>query len=514
MVATIPQLIGKINPRLYAKNWEKLLKKYGTPDNIPAEEVEPQPVMYDVKFHEAPSTVQANVFNLNPERGMPAAHRLVYDSSSETLEPLYFFILDLMKDNDLSVEKLIDNFSPTPGSGHFGELSQRATIMQQQGTKLLGDVNTVLRSVLNIIYDLKEFRIRIQHYNDYNSKGDETSGAALLALKQVWMDKVDISKGNSSIKAMALGQAGYQTLIDAFLAAEDEKDVRKLDLNKRVKRILLPRLNEFKLWLRESERELKKRYELEKTYLKSQVNSLKLYARWAKPYLLAAKELERTDMGREPALVKIFNTIVLELTLLGKSKPIDPKQAAIQGELPRDFEKLAMKREYLSCVLVDFRFRGIPQKVGQHTHYAFGGRSEVSFTAYSLNKEELEKLDELLEDESIADIMALIEGVTTESLGELQDEINFFLEEETPEKASQKGGSNPFLALIGAYNKKPEPVKKQKSKTEKKPKIGPIRKDDFLEREHLRPFAAAAATNTIYNLFNIYKKAHGMPSYD
>ena len=41
------------------------------------------------------------------------------------------------------------------------------------------------------------------------------------------MDKVDIAKGNSSIKAMALGQAGFQTLMDAFLFVKDEKDVDK-----------------------------------------------------------------------------------------------------------------------------------------------------------------------------------------------------------------------------------------------------------------------------------------------
>ena len=95
-----------------------------------------------------------------------ASHTLVYDSSSETLEPLYFFILDLMNNFGLAPKKLIDNFSSTVGSGHFAELGQRATIMQQQATKILGDVNTVLRSVLNIIYDLKEFRMRLQSYED------------------------------------------------------------------------------------------------------------------------------------------------------------------------------------------------------------------------------------------------------------------------------------------------------------------------------------------------------------
>ena len=96
------------------------------------------------------------------KKGPEAVNNLVYDSSSETLEPLYFFIVDLMGDFGLKPEKLVDNFSSTPGSGHFAELGQRGTIMQQQAGKIMGDVNTVLRSVLNIVYDLKDFRIRLQ----------------------------------------------------------------------------------------------------------------------------------------------------------------------------------------------------------------------------------------------------------------------------------------------------------------------------------------------------------------
>ena len=175
--------------------------------------------------------------------GPDAEHKIVYDSSSETLEPIYFFILDLMNDFGLNPEKLIDNFSSSPGSGHFGELGQRLSIMQQQGTKLMADINTVLRSILNLIYDLREFKIRLQSYEDLNNPS--TKDAAVLSLKQLWMDKVDIQKGNSSIKAMALGQAGFATLIDAFLAVKDIKDVAKIDLNDRVKRILTPRIQEF-----------------------------------------------------------------------------------------------------------------------------------------------------------------------------------------------------------------------------------------------------------------------------
>jgi len=483
MVATIQQIIGKINPKLYAANGEVLLKKYGSTDKIPTEEVEPK---------------------------SDADHTLVYDSSTETLEPVYFFILDLMNDFNLAPQKFADNFSSSPGSGHFAELGQRATIMQQQGAKILGDVNTVLRSVLNIIYDLKEFRIRLQAYDDLKSEDKEKKEAALLSLKQVWMDKVDITKGNSSLKAMGLQQAGFVTLIDAFLAAKDEKDVAKLDLNERVRRILLPRIHEFNLWVEQSGKELKKRYELEKTYLKSQVNSLKLYSRWAKPYLKVAYELESKDMGREAALVKTFNTIILELTLLGKLT-IDVKSSALEGNLPREFQKLKTKRDYHSCVLVDFKFRGIPQRVGQQQHYTFGGRVEATFRAYALNDDELRKLDKELEDSELGDVLRLIEGATTESLGQLQDEINFFLEEKPEEeKKVPRDTSNPFFALIGKYEKSEKKEGKKESKEEKEKPLAP---DNWAEKNQIRPLAKEKAVENAFNLFDVYKKAHDMPSY-
>ncbi len=489
MAPTIQQIIAAINPDLY----------YQPSDD--KEEAKKE-------LKEFKKLIKED-FQKAAEKAKPKAlaeHNLVYDSSSETLEPVYFFILDLLNDFGLKPEKIVDNFSSSPGSGHFAELGQRATIMQQQGSKLLGDANTVLRSVLNILYDLKEFKIRLQNYDDL--KSNEKREGAVLSLKQIWMDKVDIAKGQSSIKGMGLGQAGFNTLIDAFLASKDEKDVNKLDLNDRVKRIVLPRIQEFNLWLEQSERELKKRYEIEKTYLKSQVNSLKIYSRWAKPYLKAAQQLEMKETGKSPEMVKTFNTILLELTLLGKSK-IKAESAALAGDLPAEFQKMKVKRDYYACILVDFKFRGIPQRVSQQSHYTFGGKAEVSFRAYALNNDELKKIDEELEESDIGDVLNLIKG-STESLDQLQDEINSFLEEKTEEeKEKSKEGSNPFLALIGYYEKSEKPQNKEKKQD--KNKI--IKPDDFIESQHLRPLAAKTAIDTAFTLFDIYKKAHGMPSY-
>ena len=291
-------------------------------------------------------------------------HSITYDSGTAGLEPVYFWVLDMM--NNLfsgKVEKLVDNFSSTPGSGHFAELETRAYQMQTQAKNLLDVVNVVVKSVINIIYDLKEFEIRLSQYTDANSNDKERAEGGLLALKQIWMDNVDIKKGNSSIKALSLSglnQPNFVTLIDGFLAANSVKDVEKMDLNERVKRILKPRVAEFLEWKKRSEIELRKRYEIEKSYLRTQVNSIKMYSRWAKPYLRAASSLEMKEYNRKPELVNAFSTLFLELAIFGKNE-LKIINVLANKNLPVEFKRLEKKkslRKYFSCVLVDFTLEG------------------------------------------------------------------------------------------------------------------------------------------------------------
>jgi len=429
-------------------------------------------------------------------RDAESEHKLVYDSPTETLEPIYFFILDLMNEFGLAPEKLLDNFVSSPGSQHFGEIGQRTSIMQQQGSKLLADINTVVRSILNIIYDLREFKIRLQDYDDL--KNPSKKEGALLSLKQIWMDKVDMQKGNSGIKAMALGQAGFNTLIDAFLIVKNEQDVDNLDLNQIVKRILKPRIHEFNIWLIQSENELRKRYEIEKTYLKSQVSSLKIYSRWAKPYLKAAQDLEMEDSGRNPALVKMFNSLLLELTLLGKRK--------VDNSYPFAYKQ---KRDYFICVLINFVFRSIPQKTQQG--FILGGRAEVTFSSYVLNSDDLNRLNEELDKSDISSAFNLVESSTSESLGQLEEDINYFLKEENSEekqeKENPKDNSNPFAALFGFYNSKTPKTEKHDKK-----QIVITAKDRWVEKNYIIKPAIIDAKQTNYSIFDIYKKAHGMAS--
>ncbi len=434
--------------------------------------------------------------------GPSSEHKLVYDSPSETLEPIYFWILDFM--NGIfrgNVEKLTDNFASSPGSGHFSELQGKASQMQQEASRVLGTVNNILRGVINILYDLKEFKVRLAHYDQSKSSDKSKKEAGNLALKQIWMDRVDVLRGQGSLNALSSGNLQFVTLRDAFMFVDDAKAVDDLDLNDRVKRILKPRIEEFNEWKKRSEEELRKRFEIEKTYLKSQVDALKLNSRWAKPYLKAAEKLRTAEnLENNPALVSVFNTLLLQLTIMGKNK-IDVQEQALEGNLPKDFKKIKNIRDYFSVVIIDFVFRGIPSRM-QQGGYTYGGRAEVTFKSYTLNQEEIDLLKEKLSESDIADALKLVEGMTTNSL----DQLKIDIEEFTGEKQKEKLG-NPFKGIF-TWGKKDETKEERIARLKK----DGIKKENYAE-QYIRNVSEANAINTCFNVYDIYKKAHGMAAF-
>ncbi|MBI3334822.1 hypothetical protein HYZ97_05020 [Candidatus Pacearchaeota archaeon] len=430
-------------------------------------------------------------------------HTLIYDSFGESLEPIYFWILDKMNDEYKKVDKIVDNFISSVGSAQFSELGQKQTRMQEEAMKMLGSANTVLKSILNIIYDLKEFKMRLSIYDKNKSADKAEKEAAILSLKQIWMDTVDIKRGQSSIKALALTQqGGFVTLIDAFMAAENEAlEYRgeEIDLNERVKRVLKQRVSEFYIWVKESERELRKRYEIEKIYLKSQVNSVKLYARWIKPYLKAAKQLEQ-NASPTAALVNAFNTSLFEIVLLGETD-YKPDDDIGRGDLPKMFKNVKA-RKYSPIMIVEVKFRSAPERT-QQGGYGFRGRTDVVFTSYALNNEELKVLRKELEDDDLNDAVKLIEGITTESLEQLKLDIDEFLEDKEEEKKEESSlEGNPFTALFSFFKDE-----KKEEKEEEKDISG----DSYVE-EIIRSQALIEARKKCYRVYDLYKKTHKMPS--
>lgn len=364
------------------------------------------------------------------------AYTLSYDSFQEGLEAIYFWFVDFLKGKPptsgvgYEVSKTEELFEASLGSAFHSDLGIKATRMQDQAIKMMGTINTVVRSIINLIYDLREFDIRLEIYKDFKSADAVKKNAAELALKQVWLDNVDIKKGRGAVHAMTQ-QLQFVTLRDAFLFAKDVKDVDKIDLNERVKRILRARLEEYEKWRGISENELRKRFNIERSYLKSQVSALKIYTKWSKPYFLAAKRLGLHDFS-SPNIITIFNTLETELKLFGKKK-LDVKELIYQGEFP----EIKPGQDYYSCIEVTFKFRSIPHTAGSTqagTRYVQGGRVEIAINGFALGDADLKKLEE----KEIDDELRFVEEMTETSLVEIADDLKKYVEEEEEEPEESK----------------------------------------------------------------------------
>jgi hypothetical protein len=443
-----------------------------------------------------------------------ASYNMVYDAPQNQLEPIYYWILDFLN-NMMKVKKITDNFTSSPGSGHFAEMGQRATRLQDEGMKIIGILNQTVRSALNLVYDLKEFRMRIQNYDDLHSDDKKLSEGAMLALKQVWLDSVDMPKRQTGSIHQMTAQLGYTTLRDVFMIADDLDSVDKLakddegPINEQVVRIVKPRLKEFFDWLKYSESELRKRYSIEKSYLKSQIGTIKLYNGWVKPYLTAVEELRQKGFDDDAALVNAFSTSMFQLTLMGTGRGGKSK-----------------KREYSSIVIVDFRYRGhLLQRANQRGDYAaaVGGRVEMTFDCYALNNEELELIEKKMTESNMKDALTIEGDYATESIDELEKDLREFLEEEDVDKMLKKEKKkekkknvddiNPFSALLDIFNL----ARGRGGKVEKKDgkvvinDVKDIKTDNWKEKQ-LRMSTATGASKSLYTVYDVYKKAHGMAS--
>ncbi len=431
-----------------------------------------------------------------------AKYEIIYDSFGEGLEPIYYWILDFLRDTGpsglgMDVKKGVEEFEASVTSGYFGEMGQRATLMQQKSMDYLGAINQVIKSILNLIYDLKEFEIRLSDYDKLKSKEAKTRMEGAYALKGVWMDNVDAKKGRGSINMLAQ-DLGFITLRDAFFIVENKDKIMDLDLNERVKRILLRKYAEYMEWLGHSEKEIRNRYQVERSYLRSQVATLKLYTNWVKPYLKAAQKLRMKEFNT-PDLVNSFSTMEMKLGLYGK-KEVKAEQ------VHETFAEVKLKTNYFYVVEVMMDFRSVPSAVtvsGQR-QYVQGGRVQMFFKGYVFDQIELEAYEsaELYED------LDLVDHWVGGSLKQLYEELERYmaLSEDTevkPEKEKKKPKmENPFAGVLKGFGEIVKPLKS----------LLPARNPQSFVEDDVRALAEKQAKDKTVLAYTIYKKTHGMLS--
>lgn len=434
-------------------------------------------------------------------------NKIVYDTNVNRLESLYFWIIDFLKGPYSDVEKISDTFTASPGSTYFADLGARATKMQEEGMKIMGTISMVVKTVINLIYDLKNFDLVLKSYDKAKSDDMKEKKEGLLALKERWLSNVDMQRGNGSINYMTQSY-NFTTLRPAFFAAESVEHVEKMDLNDLVKRILIPRVGEFFDWVDLSEAELRKRYEIEKVHLRSQIDSLKLYSSWVKPYLVAAQQLGMKE-SKEAGLVSVFGSMILELSLLA-SKKIEDLPPGLSTADIRGFYKI---------LTVDFKFRAYPTP-----QLPFAGRVEIAFKSYVLNEDEKLLLEKMREDEAVGSMLNIAKNLTEGSLKQLTADIDRFLspkEEEKKEETMFKGiikdFKRTFVGQSWTERMEEEKKKEEKEKKEKEDKKKKLIKEgvssDSYEESATRQAAEVEAANTSFSTFDVFKKSQGMASF-
>jgi hypothetical protein len=261
------------------------------------------------------------------------------------------------------------------------------------------------------------------------------------------------------------------------------------------------------MWKDTSGQELKKRFEIEKSYLKSEVESLKLYTKWAKPYLKAAEELRMKGFDKNASIVSAFSTTMFDLTLMGKGG---------KAKVPKMFGDYKLKRDYIPVYLVSLNYRGqLAQRATQRGDYAFGygGRVDITFDCFVFNSEEMKLIEEGLKDQNIDDGLSLIENNTQLSLEQLKEDIIKYTGDDPlkakEEKKKNPEDINPFSALLDLFSGNWEVGKSSKKKEIKD--VKDVEPDNFVEKE-VRSETIKSTKGFIYAVYDVYKKAHGMAS--
>jgi hypothetical protein len=436
--------------------------------------------------------------------GQPAEYKITYDTFGQTLEPVYFWVLDYLRNSGPSgigfeVNKVEEEFEASAGGGYFGEIGAKAGVMQDRAMKIMETVNAVLRTILNLVYDLREYDMRLESYNDADPKKQrnaEKRQAAKYSLKGIWMDQVDVKAGLGSINQLSRGDLQFVTLRDAFFQANTLREASKLDINKRVSTILKKKLGEYDHWRVSSEIELRKRYSIEKNYLKSQVDALRLYTKWAKPYLRAAQKLGMKEFTTpaglpSPDIVAAFNNMQMELKLFAKSE-IKPHTVY------DSYKKTKFKDKIYACIEAEFKFRTAPQvaRQGQSTHYAHMGIIDVIFRSYGLTGEDILDIEkfEVFED------MDLVDQLTEVSLKAMQADIDHYLEGDKAVEKKKSEFPNPIKGAQELF----APLRKVKIPVISTRGASPYQVNAVLSA------AKSASLKNLLLVYAVFKKSHGM----
>jgi len=363
-------------------------------------------------------------------------HTLVYDSLDESLEALYFELLGAFERSDRwQVSKLRDETAPTSGSSLFAEQIRRLQTTQRESQHFLRQAGELVQSILREQPAIERLQQLLHWVQAYQSGEADQRRAALVMLKQAWLEE------NPRGAAGVGGPRWDPETLSHFFAEEQESEPVKPDTDWRT---MLNRQQQesFGRWLEKAEASLRSQLELKRRQLGQQSATLKLLARWLRPYLRSSRSLD-PQTPVDAALVNVFNTAVVDLVLVAQDAvPVEEWVAA--GEVPK-FVIRAARRRPTPVVLVELRLRSAPLRTSGGAH-AHRGRMELRLSSYALSSGELAWLRREMERDDLTQLVSALEGALDATVQTVLAAVG-----ETGDKPPitpvQSEDRNPFLVL-------------------------------------------------------------------
>jgi hypothetical protein len=252
-------------------------------------------------------------------------------------QPEYYSVMQMFGALGYRPIRTAESVDPSSLSSLMNMVFEKRKNFEDRVMQLLGSINTVLKSLIAIIYELKELDRNLYLYDELKDTDKDKAEAAELALKRVFLDNVDSRKGGASLSALSRsptqsqGGPGFIDIMSVFYQVKSLKDVQTIDRNEQYKNILKNRYIEYEKWKEINGTDLRNRKNMLLQYLKSQMGSFNLYVDWCSTYLsMLAKMGLKTATNAEGYIEgaskpDIFENESFSVTAVA-SKPIYAKE--------------------------------------------------------------------------------------------------------------------------------------------------------------------------------------------
>lgn len=434
---------------------------------------------------------------ISDSHGWKIQYKLEINSPFEKPEKFYGLVLNEIRGDFKNVLRVAQSLNASPTSAFSGDVNTRRAYAKDNVDKSMGIIAGIVQTITKLLYSLREFDSVLDIIKKLESGDKMEIFAAEQNLRRIFLDEVDMKKGRGAMWQMQSGQGlEYVNLVDSFLTIEKLADIDDLRSNDRIKRLLKGRFQEYELWKIAFKKDMVSRKQIQKQFLKSQVESLKIQLNWIKPYYTLLKQLEIGSGTTDPDLLVGFDTSVITTKircLTGGEK---------DGSLVTGF------------LDIDFSFKTGPYPVqtdsgGRAYHHRFG--TKIMYTPYIMSNSDYE---DFVKKETMKDI-DFFKDIVGEQLKAMGEDLDKYLDGQDyigKEKSEEEKDSKPltqfeflilpFKGLLNLFGINFE--KKEKGKTKIKYSLFKYEND----KEKIMDFMK----DKTKGLYGLFKDENGLPT--